>query len=166
MMEQPNPVMGRRTARALLFDDDGRLLLFKRIKPDQEPYWSTPGGGVELTDASVEAALHRELAEELGAVATGASQVFLVSAPAETGIRVHHYFAARLVSLDLASRSGLEFDDPLRGHYELERYGLLDDQLADVDLRPPALKEFVLANREALLTEAGLTVEVDRTPTA
>jgi len=30
------------------------------------------------------------------------------------------------------------------------------DALAELDLRPPELKQFILANREALLAEAGL----------
>lgn len=53
-----------------MIDDDGRLLLIKRTKPGQAPYWTTPGGGVEDTDESVEAALQRELAEELGVEAS------------------------------------------------------------------------------------------------
>lgn len=55
--------MRRRAARAILIDDLGRLVLIKRTKPGQPPYWTAPGGGVEDTDASVEAALYRELAE-------------------------------------------------------------------------------------------------------
>jgi ADP-ribose pyrophosphatase YjhB (NUDIX family) len=62
-----------------LIDDDGRLLLIKRTKPGQAPYWTTPGGGVEDTDESVEAALQRELAEELGVEASGAAPVCRVT---------------------------------------------------------------------------------------
>jgi len=126
-------------------------LLIKRTKPGQEPYWTTPGGGVEDTDASVEAALHRELDEELGARASGASQVFLVSSSSDAGVAVQHFFVARLVELDEAARSGPEFDDPSRGGYDLDRVAL--DALAGVDLKPAALKEFVIANRSALLAE-------------
>lgn len=36
---------------------------------------TTPGGGVEPTDSSVEAALRRELVEELGATITSVSQL-------------------------------------------------------------------------------------------
>ncbi|WP_235947342.1 NUDIX hydrolase [Candidatus Frankia alpina] len=57
----------RRAARAILIDGNGRLVLFRRTLPKRKPYWSTPGGGVDREDGSVEAALHRELAEELGA---------------------------------------------------------------------------------------------------
>lgn len=51
-------------------------------------------------------------------------------------------------------RSGPEFQDASRGGYELERISLLGDGLASVDLKPDTLKEFILANREALLAEA------------
>nr|MDT0666889.1 NUDIX hydrolase [Micromonospora sp. DSM 115978] len=57
----------RRAARAILIDDSGRLVVFKRTVPKRKVYWSTPGGGVDAEDGSVEAALHRELFEELGA---------------------------------------------------------------------------------------------------
>lgn len=60
-----------------------------------------------------------------------------------------------LVSLDESARNGPEFSDPSRGGYELDRVDLLGDELASIDLKPTALKEFILANREALLAEAG-----------
>jgi 8-oxo-dGTP pyrophosphatase MutT (NUDIX family) len=146
--------IGRRAARVILIDDRGRLVLIKRTKPGQAPYWTTPGGGIERDDASVEAALHRELAEELGAKATGASPVFLLSSPSAAGIDVHYIFVARLVSLDDSLRTGPEFGDTSRGRYDVERVDLHGDDLAGVDLRPPALKEFILTNRQALLAEA------------
>src|SRR6476620_1878881 len=60
----PRPVV-KRTALAILLDAD-ELLLIKRTKPDEPPYWITPGGGVEPEDATVVDALHREVDEELG----------------------------------------------------------------------------------------------------
>jgi ADP-ribose pyrophosphatase YjhB (NUDIX family) len=153
--EHESVAVARHVARAILIDDGGRLMLLKRTKPGQVPYWTMPGGGVEDTDTSVEAALHRELAEELGAQATDARQVFLFSSPSASGIAVQHFFVARLVSLDESARSGPEFSDPMRGEYELDWVDLLGDGLASIDLRPVALKEFILVNREALLAEAG-----------
>jgi ADP-ribose pyrophosphatase YjhB (NUDIX family) len=146
--------LGRRSARAILIDDQGRLVLIKRTKPGQPPYWTAPGGGVEESDGSVEAALRRELAEELGAEVAGVSQVFLVSSPSVSGLAVQHFFVARLVRMDANRRSGPEFADPARGGYGVERVGLFGGDLAGIDLRPGALKEFILANREALLAEA------------
>jgi ADP-ribose pyrophosphatase YjhB (NUDIX family) len=142
---------GRQAARAILIDDASRLLLIRRTKPGQAPYWTTPGGGVEASDESVEAALHRELAEELGAEASGAARVYLFSSPSEAGIDIMHFFVARLGKLDESARSGPEFQDAARGRYDLDRISLLGDDLTSVDLKPGALKEFILANREALL---------------
>lgn len=147
--------IGRRAVRAILVDGDGQLVLIKRTKPGQDPYWTAPGGGVEDTDASVEAALHRELAEELGAEAADASQVFLFSSPSDAGVAVQHFFVARLTKLNDSVRRGTEFDDPSRGGYDLDRIDLHGDDLVLIDLKPTALKEFVLANRTALLAEIG-----------
>jgi len=152
--EQQKAVVVRQAARAILIDDDGRLVLIKRTKPGQAPYWTAPGGGVDASDESVEAALHRELAEELGAEASGAARVFLFSSPSDEGVAVQHFFVARLKQLDESARSGPEFQDASRGGYTLDRIGLLGDELATVDLKPDVLKEFILANKEALLVEA------------
>ena len=146
--------VARRSARAILIDEDGRLVLIRRTKPGQSPYWTTAGGGVDHDDPSVEAAMHRELFEELGAKAVGASQVFLVSSPSEAGLRIQHFFVTRLLSLDLAARTGPEFADPARGAYDPDYFDLRGDALADIGLQPPELKAFILANREALLAEA------------
>src|ERR1700755_3324165 len=100
--------VARRSARAILIDEDGSLVLIKRTKPGVPVYWTTAGGKVEDTDPSPEAAMHREIFEELGGRATGASQVFLVSSPAESGVRIQHVFVARLTSLDLSLRNGPE----------------------------------------------------------
>lgn len=100
--------------------------------------------------------MHRELAEELGAEASGASRVFLFSSPSDAGIAVQYFFVARLTTLDVSARSGPEFDDPSRGGYDLDRIDLRGDDLASVDLKPVALKEFILANRAALLAEVAV----------
>jgi ADP-ribose pyrophosphatase YjhB (NUDIX family) len=139
-----------------LIDDRGRLVLIRRTKPGQPPYWTAPGGGVENGDGSVEAALHRELAEELGAEAAGASRVFLYSSPSDSGVAVQYFFVARLVAMDEALRGGPELADPSRGGYDVDRVDLLGDDLAGVDLKPGALKEFIMVNREALLAEAAV----------
>ncbi len=148
--------LGRHSARAILIDDLGRLVLFKRTRPGVEPYWTTPGGRLEETDASLLAALHRELTEELGAEATGVSKVFLHSRVGETGLAVAHFYVARLTTMDLSARTGPEFDDPSRGAYDVERVSLRGDDLRAIDLRPEELKAFILTNRIALLGEVGL----------
>lgn len=154
MTERIAVTVGRRAARAILIDDLHRLILIKRTKAGHVPYWTAPGGGVENADASVEATLYRELAEELGATTTGASQVFLFSSSSGEGVAVQHFFVARLISLDGGARRGPEFADPSRGEYEVDRVSLRGDDLVAINLKPTALKDFVVANREALLVEA------------
>jgi hypothetical protein len=80
--------------------------------------------------------------------------VFLFSSPSEGGVAVQHFFVARLKKLDESARSGPEFQDPSRGGYDLDRISLCGDDLSSVDLKPTALKRFILANRDALLAEA------------
>jgi 8-oxo-dGTP pyrophosphatase MutT (NUDIX family) len=150
-----NPIR-RHSARAILLDDQGRLVLIRRTRPGQSPYWTTAGGGVEDSDASVEAALHRELQEELGAQATGARQVLLFTDHYRGEVTVAHFFVVRLEHLDITTRNGPEFDDPARGAYDPEWFDLYSDKLPAIDLRPPGLKDFIVRNREALLAEAGL----------
>lgn len=53
-------------------------------------------------------------------------------------------------------RGGPELTDPSRGGYDVDRVDLLGDDLAGIDLKPGALKEFIMANREALLAEAAV----------
>ncbi|WP_261561916.1 NUDIX domain-containing protein [Frankia tisae] len=144
----------RRAARAILIDSDGRLVLFRRTLPKRKPYWSTPGGGVDREDGSVEAALHRELAEELGATVDRVQQVFLTSPPRGDGIAVSHFFVCRLVSMDLSKRTGEEFTNPAKGRYDVERIDLHGKKLNRYALQPPEVKEFILANRQALLVAA------------
>ncbi len=144
----------RRTARAILIDGNGRLVLFRRTLPKRKPYWSTPGGGVDREDGSVEAALHRELAEELGATVDRVQQVFLTSPPRGDGIAVSHFFVCRLVSMDLSKRTGEEFTNPAKGRYDVERIDLRGKKLSRYALQPPEAKAFILANRQALLIAA------------
>lgn len=149
MTEQPPANVGRRAARAILIDHDDQLVLIKRTKPGRQPYWTTPGGGIGGSEAA-QAALLRELAEELGAEVDRASQVFLFSSPSEAGVAVQYFFVARLTKLDPLARSGAEFHDAARGGYDIDRVDLRSDALECVDLKPEALKEFILSNRDAL----------------
>jgi 8-oxo-dGTP pyrophosphatase MutT (NUDIX family) len=57
------PTIKRPVARALLFDEAGRLLLLFDSDPDGGAYWYPPGGRIESGESPEEAA-RRELAEE------------------------------------------------------------------------------------------------------
>ncbi|MEU7890230.1 NUDIX domain-containing protein [Microbispora bryophytorum] len=133
----------RHSVRAILFDGDD-VVLFRRLRPGREPYWITPGGGVEPTDASPEAALRRELDEELGATTGPALHVFTLVEPG----RLSMVFACRLVSLDLSRRSGPEFLEPDIGLHQVRR--VRPEEVRTLPMVPPELGEFISANAATL----------------
>ena len=55
----------RKAARLIVFDSDGRLLLFRHADGHGREFWATPGGGLEPGE-TVEQAARREAKEELG----------------------------------------------------------------------------------------------------
>ncbi|GAA2679878.1 hypothetical protein GCM10010428_45720 [Actinosynnema pretiosum subsp. pretiosum] len=142
----------RRSARALLFDADGRLVLIRRTRPGQAPYWVLAGGGVEPGDADHRATVARELLEELGAVAVVGEQVWLATDPTEGGACVAHVHLARLVTMDFAARTGDEPTHPSYGLFEPDVVPL--DGLEGLDLRPVGLAEFVVRNALVLGVDA------------
>jgi 8-oxo-dGTP pyrophosphatase MutT (NUDIX family) len=60
----PTPIW-RPTARILLADPEGRMLLFSAQEADAERWWFTPGGGVHRGETTRAAGV-RELFEETG----------------------------------------------------------------------------------------------------
>ena len=68
METPPTPVPERRSARLLVVDADGRLLLVRYDDGREPPFWATPGGQL-LAGESFEQAAARELAEETGLAA-------------------------------------------------------------------------------------------------
>ncbi|WP_344262941.1 NUDIX hydrolase [Streptomyces sodiiphilus] len=156
----------KRTARAILLEPvpagtpgghSFELIVIKRTKPGRPPYWITPGGGVEPGDATVLAALHREVLEELGAKVTDVVPAFVDTVPVspergETcgpGLKVQHFFLCRPVSLDPELRHGPEVDDPC-GTYEIVRLPFTRAGLAAVDLVPHTLAAYLRQNIEGL----------------
>jgi 8-oxo-dGTP diphosphatase len=55
----------RPSARILLLDPEGRILLFRFEAADRPPFWATPGGALDPGEA-FEACARRELREETG----------------------------------------------------------------------------------------------------
>ncbi|WP_435106615.1 NUDIX domain-containing protein [Nocardiopsis synnemataformans] len=150
----------KQSARALLLDSEGRLVLFKRTKPEQEPYWTSVGGRLEPEDADAEAALHREVLEELGGKIDQVRQVLLITDDLPGGVGLQHVFVARLVSMNLTRRTGAEFTEPGRGTYEVVRVPATRAALSEVRLLPSRLAEFAQANVHGLLA---LLSQIDET---
>ncbi|WP_160049936.1 NUDIX domain-containing protein [Nocardiopsis sp. FR4] len=161
------PVIVKQSARAILFDSEGRLVFFKRTKPGQEPYWTSVGGRLEPEDADAEAALHREVLEELGGKIDQVRQVLLITDDLPGGVGLQHVFTARLVSMDLVHRTGAEFTETGRGTYEVVSVPATRAALSEIRLLPSQLAEFVQANVHgllALLDPTGEAHEEDEAP--
>ena len=114
----------RLTARVLLFDVDGRILLMKgRLpnRPARTSSWFTVGGGVEPGESLAEAA-RREVFEETGFADLDLGPVVWLRegvgelASGEPVIFKESYFVARC--------SG---GDPSRAGWEAHEVGLIDD---------------------------------------
>lgn len=146
--------MVKRTARAILLDGPD-LIVIKRTKPGLAPYWITPGGGVEPdVDESVVQALHREVDEELGAKVTDVVPAFVDTVPhptaqAEDGVKVQHFFACRLDSMDPSRRHGPEVEEPC-GEYEIVRLPFTREGITSVDVVPPSLRAYLEGNIEGV----------------
>ncbi|MEV0275126.1 NUDIX hydrolase [Streptomyces sp. NPDC050610] len=177
MTERP---VVKRTARAILLDsaaeagagsgtDDAlEMILIKRTKPGEAPYWITPGGGMEPEDDTVVDALHREVDEELGAKVTDVVPAFVdtvthpdpgpdgagtgaqgVDQGADQGVKVQHFFVCRLASMDLSQRHGPEVDEPC-GTYDVVRIPFTRAGIASVEVVPPSLRSYLDANIEGV----------------
>ncbi|MEZ4668534.1 MAG: NUDIX hydrolase [Anaerolineae bacterium] len=140
--------------RAILLTEEGNLLLIKRLRDGFAPYWVLPGGGVEITDESFEAALHRELAEELGGTAEVLHEVFTSEYPGwgdlQGWIVRHHYYVCRLVGYDISQRHGPEFSDPTRGQYIPENFPLESAVLSELNIYAEPIKAYLVAHAAGL----------------
>ncbi|WP_405898791.1 NUDIX hydrolase [Streptomyces sp. NBC_00727] len=150
MTERP---VVKRTARAILLDGDD-LILIKRTKPGVDPYWVTPGGGVEPEDATVVDALHREVDEELGAKITDVVPCFVdtvehIEEGGVKGVKVQHFFVCRLDSMDVSLRHGPEIEAPC-GEYDVVRVPFSRVGIAAVHLVPLSLRHYLDGNIEGV----------------
>lgn len=131
--------------RAVLVTPDGTMLVIRRTRPGVPVYWVLPGGGVEPGDASREAALHREIHEEIA----GKADVVRLLHTTETGGERQFFYLARIAAWSFEDRTGPEFGAEGRGEYALEEVPLTPEGLDGIDLRP---EEIARVLREALGT--------------
>lgn len=110
------------------------------------------GGGVEDSDANREAALLREVREEIAGEAEIVRLLHqFVNASGET----EFFYLARITTWNFADRTGPEFDRDDRGEYILEEIPLTSEAIAGVNLLP---EEISVVLREALDSGDLLTV--------
>ncbi|MFJ6521134.1 NUDIX domain-containing protein [Streptomyces filamentosus] len=131
--------------RAVLVTPDGTMLVIRRTRPGVPVYWVLPGGGVEPGDASREAALHREIHEEIA----GKADVVRLLHTVETGGERQFFYLARIATWSFEDRTGPEFGAEGRGEYALEEVPLTPEGLDGIDLRP---EEIARVLREAVGT--------------
>jgi 8-oxo-dGTP pyrophosphatase MutT (NUDIX family) len=135
--------------RAVATTRDGELVTIKRIKPGSEPYWVLPGGGIDPGDATPEAALARELAEELGATADIGARIATIARQRPGAVDREHFYLAHLHDYDLSQRHGPEFTDPGRGQYLLDLVPLTPAGLASITLLPTSIADLIAASVRA-----------------
>lgn len=125
--------------RAVLVTESGKALLIKRIHPGKRPYWVLPGGHVDPDDSSLEAALSREILEELGGEIEVLSLLHIQQSEDERQL----FYLGRIRHWSFADRTGPEFGEDGRGEYVLEEVPLTVEALRMIDLKPEQLAVFV-----------------------
>ena len=137
--------------RAILLTGSDSLLLLKRVKPHKrQPYWVAPGGGVEPCDASLIAALERELREELGARAIVLHSAFVLEHRIAAKELEEHFFVCMLLEYDLSQRCGPEFADPSRGEFIPQEVPLEAQALRGMHIKTWQLRDWLLRNLDSL----------------
>ncbi|MGW4503186.1 NUDIX hydrolase [Streptomyces sp. NPDC004436] len=118
--------------RAVLVTADDTMLVIRRTKPGVPAYWVLPGGGVEPGDESREAALHREIHEEIA----GKADIVRLLHTTESDEERQLFYLARITTWSFDDRTGPEFSAEGRGAYALEEIPLTAEGLDGIDLRP------------------------------
>ncbi|MER8094460.1 NUDIX hydrolase [Streptomyces goshikiensis] len=118
--------------RAALVTADDTMLVIRRTKPAVPECWVLPGGGVVPSDESREAALHREIHEE---IAGKADIVQLLHTMESDGER-QFFYLARIATWSFDDRTGPEFSAEGRGEYALEEIPLTVEALDGINLKP------------------------------
>ncbi|WP_433501726.1 NUDIX hydrolase (plasmid) [Sphaerimonospora sp. CA-214678] len=132
--------------RGILITPGGRLLTIKRVRPEVDPYWVLPGGGVEPDDATLEVALLREIDEELAGQPTINALIHIL----ETDEERQYFFLGRIESWDPDRRTGPEFADPSRGQYVVEEVPLHPAHLTRIALKPEPIAHLLTENASQL----------------
>jgi 8-oxo-dGTP pyrophosphatase MutT (NUDIX family) len=125
--------------RAVLVTESDSALMIKRIRTGMPPYWVLPGGHVDPDDPSLEAALRREIREELAGEIEVLSLVHIERSEDERQL----FYLGRIENWSFADRTGPEFREDGRGEYGLEEIPLTQQALKLIDLKPPNIAAFL-----------------------
>ncbi|GAB3400730.1 hypothetical protein GCM10027569_04910 [Flindersiella endophytica] len=132
----------------MLIDGNGRLLLMRRYKKG-ETYLTTVGGGIDQTDRSPEDAMRREVFEELGAVVGTAPLIYVLTMPLDGVLTMQYFYLARVLDMNWEARTGSEYQGDKADAYQPYTTPW-DATLADLELRPKELRDYLVQNAQAL----------------
>ncbi|MFE6490091.1 NUDIX domain-containing protein [Streptomyces sp. NPDC057748] len=140
--------------RAVLVTADDTMLVIRRTRPGIPEYWVLPGGGVEPGDESREAALHREIHEEIA----GKADIIRLLHTMESDDERQLFYLARIETWSFDDRTGPEFSAEGRGEYALEEIPLTEEGLDGIDLKPEEIAHLLRGaiNAGSLGVEASL----------
>ncbi|MFF7181287.1 NUDIX domain-containing protein [Streptomyces sp. NPDC008121] len=123
--------------RAVLVTADDTMLVIRRTRPGIPEYWVLPGGGVEPSDESREAALNREIHEEIA----GKADIVRLLHTIETDDERQLFYLARIATWSFDDRTGPELSAEGRGEYALEEVPLTLEGLDGIDLKPEEIAQ-------------------------
>ncbi|MEU9200869.1 NUDIX domain-containing protein [Streptomyces sp. NPDC048332] len=140
--------------RAVLVTADDTMLVIRRTRPGIPEYWVLPGGGVEPSDESREAALHREIHEEIA----GKADIIRLLHTTESDDERQLFYLARIATWSFDDRTGPEFSAEGRGEYALEEIPLTMEGLDGIELKPEEIAHVLRGaiNAGSLGVEASL----------
>ena len=90
--------------RAVLVTPDGCLLAIRRDRPGRATYWVLPGGHVDPEDQNLEAALSREISEEIAGEANITSLLQVLDSGA--GDERQYFYLGRISTWDFTAHTG------------------------------------------------------------
>ncbi|MEU3199403.1 NUDIX domain-containing protein [Streptomyces sp. NPDC006996] len=144
--------------RAVLVTADDTMLVIRRTRPGIPEYWVLPGG-VEPGDESREAALHREIHEEIA----GKANIVRLLHTMETDDERQFFYLARIATWSFDDRTGPEFSAEGRGEYALEEVPLTLEGLDGIDLKPEEIAHVLRGASEPEASESRHRSEPART---
>ena len=148
--------------RGICITPENRLVIIRREKTGQSTYRVFPGGGIEKSDRTPTAALHRELSEELGARAEIGNVIFVVSRKLADGRSQEEWFyICKLISWSTTGGTGPEWTTGDTKSYAVEEIPLDASFLANSNIKPEEVGKFVADNLNKLHEVAGLRSDGD-----